>query len=124
MQSRAPGYARPSPPQYPAPAIKQGVQGVVVVVAQVDEKGVVTSTRIDSIDPPTATTLGDAAVAAVKDWTFAPAKQAGNAVTGEAWVPVRFSIVDSGSTATPAIALSTLPPGVLSTIDVVGKRGE
>ena len=122
VQSRTPGYGSLSPPQYPAAAIEQGVQGVVVVVAQVDEKGIVMSTRIERIDPPTATALGDAAVAAVKEWVFDPAMQGGNAVAGEALVPLRFSIADSGSTAPPVAALTTLPPGALDTIDVVGTR--
>ncbi len=55
-------------PQYPATARSARVEGVVVVEVDVDETGKVTSAR--AVAGPSM--LRDAAVAAARQWTFAP----------------------------------------------------
>ena len=115
------GYDRLTPPRYPASAVKQNIEGLVVVAAQIDAKGKVTSAIVDHLEPPTAQMLGDVATGAVKRWRFKPALRNGMPVAGQALVPVRFSIGKNGSVQPPQSVLS-LPPGALELIDVVGTR--
>jgi TonB family protein len=114
----AAGYARLSPPHYPPAAIGQGVEGLVIVQADIDANGGVSAARIERIEPPTATALGDAALDAVRHWTFTPARRDGHAVAGQALVPLRFSL-DSTK---PPSAAPALPPGALDLLEVRGTR--
>ncbi|NCT69022.1 MAG: TonB family protein [Rhodanobacteraceae bacterium] len=113
---REAGYARLSPPRYPPAAIGQGVEGLVIVQADIDASGGVTAARVERIEPPTATALGEAALDAVRQWTFTPARRDGHAVAGQALVPLRFSL-DSTK---PPSAAPALPPGALDLLEVRG----
>lgn len=115
------GYGHLTPPRYPASAIRQRIEGLVVVAAQIDVNGKVTSARVDQLEPSTAQVLGDAAIEVVKRWRFKPALREGTAVAGQALVPIRFSIGNNRSVKPPQSAPS-LPPGALELIDVVGTR--
>jgi TonB family protein len=55
-------------PVYPAEAREAGIEGIVEVEVIVDEEGKVVAARVLSGDP----TLGDAALAAVRQWKFRP----------------------------------------------------
>jgi periplasmic protein TonB len=78
------------PPSYPREALRQGIEGRVLlrlrisISGQVDEAGIASSSG--------STHLDDAALAAVLQWKFDPARRAGEAVAFEVIVPVRFSI--------------------------------
>jgi len=90
-------YARMSAPAYPGTALKDRVQGTVFVVVSVAADGSVADARVDHVQPETAAALGDAAVAAVKSWTFNPATSGGKAVAGDVIVPITFSLDGHGT---------------------------
>jgi len=75
-------------PPYPAAARAQGLEGVVVLTVRVGADGRVGDIRVKSSSG--ARILDDSAVAAVKSWTFAPARQGPRAVESWVEVPVRF----------------------------------
>lgn len=80
-----------SPVQYPEEARSRGEQGIVLVKARIDKNGKVAEAAIDPTQPA-SDVLGKAAVAAVEQWTFEPAKLKGEPV--EVWivVPVNFKL--------------------------------
>jgi protein TonB len=73
-------------PAYPEGARRSGVQGVVVVQALVDRDGRVVDTRVVKSTP----LLDDAAVGAVRQWVFKPARTKGLPVAVWVAVPVKF----------------------------------
>ena len=75
-------------PTYPDEARESGVQGVVLVQALVIEDGSVADCRIVNSIP----LLDEAAIAAVRQWRFKPARTAGKPVAVWLAVPVRFSL--------------------------------
>ena len=77
------------PPTYPEEARKNRIQGRVVLEAVIDEKGNVTKVgAIESPDP----LLTDAALEAVKQWTYRPATKRGKAVKVRMTVTVAFKL--------------------------------
>lgn len=77
------------PPTYPEEARKNRVQGRVVLEAVIDEKGSVTAVEaVESPDPM----LTDAAIEAVKKWTFSPATKNGRPVEVSFTVTVAFKL--------------------------------
>jgi TonB family protein len=76
------------PATYPHAASSRGIEGVVLLNVRVDSLGQVREVRVVRSIPA----LDAAAVAAVRRWTFEPARANSHAV--EAWtgVPVRFSL--------------------------------
>lgn len=75
-------------PSYPSEAFVKKVEGTVVIEIVIDERGVVVRTRIVRSVP----LLDAAAVAAVRQWIFAPALKQGRAVATLAIAPVTFRI--------------------------------
>jgi protein TonB len=75
---------RKSPPEYPAVAMRQGIQGVVEVKVLVDERGQVADARWIS-GPPA---LSEAALASVRNRIYRPATRGG--VPVRAWVRERI----------------------------------
>jgi protein TonB len=83
-------YAKNPRPSYPSLARKQGWQGRVLLKVHVLPSG-----RADSVQVQTSSgrsTLDEAAVAAVKNWTFEPAKQGGAPLAGWVTVPIDFRL--------------------------------
>lgn len=77
-------------PQYPAAALKAGLQGRVLLSVNVGADGAVIAARVyRSSGVPS---LDAAALEAVRRWHFHPARRAGLAVPKEVAVPVRFVI--------------------------------
>lgn len=77
------------PPTYPEEARKNRVQGRVVLEAVIDEKGsVLTVEAVESPDPM----LTDAAIEAVKKWTYRPATKNGRPVRVSFTVTVAFKL--------------------------------
>ena len=74
-------------PIYPPEAREAKVGGVVVVEALVDETGVVRETRLVKSQPMG---LGEAAVTAVRQWTFTPAMKDGNPIAVMFNVTINF----------------------------------
>ncbi|MCC8998535.1 MAG: energy transducer TonB, partial [Candidatus Contendobacter sp.] len=84
-----PRYRRPpSPPAYPAPAIRLEQQGTVLVQARISTAGDAIEVRVHQSSGHSL--LDDAALAAVRRWAFVPATR--NGVPIESWVraPVNF----------------------------------
>lgn len=83
-------YLNNPPPAYPLSARRMGQEGVVVLKVRVDERG-----RPDEVQLSHSSgfsTLDDAALKAVKRWSFVPARQADTAVAAWVEVPVRFRL--------------------------------
>lgn len=83
-----PESSEKQPPEYPEAARSSGTQGEVSVAALVDESGQVLETRIVH----SVLDLDRAAVMAVEQWQFQPAKHFDRAVPVWIVVPVRFTL--------------------------------
>lgn len=81
----APGNAAPV---YPDDARRRGIEGVVEVEAEVLPTGSVGNARVRKGDEP----LASAALAAVRQWQFQPARRDGDAVPARVVIPVRFRL--------------------------------
>ena len=76
-------------PTYPEEARKNRIQGLVKLSAVIDAKGTVTKVEpIESPDP----TLTEAAVEAVKKWTYKPATLKGKPVKVIMTITVSFKL--------------------------------
>lgn len=85
-----PAKGRNRKPVYPELARRRGQQGVVELLAHVDEQGRITDLRVQrSSGFPL---LDEAALKGVRAWTFIPATRNGTAVKGTALVPVAFEL--------------------------------
>ncbi len=78
-------------PVYPKEALKKKIEGVVILEATIDKKGLVATGRI--IKSPD-TLLADAAMAAVKQWVYEPYLKNGKAMSVIFTVTVTFSLKD------------------------------
>lgn len=91
-------------PVYPPDALRQKIEGKVVVRAVVNAEGDVTTARVIApVDPR----LDTAAVEAVKGWKFTPGLDYGQPVAYSMDVPIRFSIATAHKKQTK---LGLLPP--------------
>lgn len=92
--SRSDGaIAPPSPlanpePRYPAEARRRGWQGQVLVVVRVGTNGTCLDARVLSSSGHAC--LDEAALVAVRRWTFSPATRDGVAIEAEVEVPITF----------------------------------
>jgi TonB family protein len=75
-------------PEYPDAARETNLSGTVVVQALIGRDGLVKDTKVVNSIPG----LDDAAVKAVAQWTFKPAKAKGQPVAVWVAVPVKFSL--------------------------------
>jgi TonB family protein len=75
-------------PQYPDAARNSGITGTVIVQALVDREGKVRETHVTRSIPG----LDEAAVHAVEQWVFKPARSKGEPVAVWVAVPVRFNL--------------------------------
>lgn len=66
------------PADYPAAARKRGLSGHVVLLLEVDERGRLVDARVQSASPPGV--FDEAALAAVRRWSFQPATYQGRPV--------------------------------------------
>lgn len=76
------------PAEFPEAAQDAGIFGTVEILVTVDETGKVVQTQVVSKD--SAEILNDAAVAAVRKWTFKPATRFGSPVKASILIPFRF----------------------------------
>jgi TonB family protein len=77
-------------PAYPREAAKRQVQGRVVVLVDVAPDGSVSGATVETSEP--AGVFDAVTLAAVRTWTFRPARQNGVPVAGRVRVPVDFSL--------------------------------
>jgi protein TonB len=78
------------PPIYPENARRRGIQGRVVLQVSVSVEGAPVAVRV--AESSGATSLDDAAVAAVRQWRFVPASQGSRPLPGTAEVPIVFRL--------------------------------
>lgn len=77
-------------PEYPAQALRSGVEGSVSVRVEVDASGVPTDVKVVERSGERSRDLDRAVTDAVRKWHFEPAMKDGKAVAGAVVVPVEF----------------------------------
>lgn len=77
-------------PQYPSAARRRGIEGRVLLEVRVDSQGRPASVQV--ADSSGEESLDHAAVEAVRNWRFVPAKSGGAPVEGRIRVPIRFRL--------------------------------
>lgn len=82
--------ARNRRPNYPDASRRRGEQGVVRVELLIDGEGRVTNVRV--VESSGFTALDNAAVEAVRDWRFRPARRGGVPVAGNITTSVHFRL--------------------------------
>ena len=83
-------YLRNAPARYPLIARRNGVEGTVRLKVLVTREGRVAQVHIDQGSGSTA--LDNAALEAVRDWQFAPARRGAEAIESWILVPVVFKL--------------------------------
>lgn len=84
-------YLNNPAPEYPASAKRRGIQGKVLVNVLVKADG--TAAAVEISRSSGSSNLDSAALDAVKQWKFIPARRAGAAVQASVIVPVEFKII-------------------------------
>lgn len=85
-----PGYFRNPPPVYPEEARRQGREGLVLLRVTVNDEGKPESINI--LQSSGFVLLDDAAISAVKEWKFKPARFNGIPVESQVEVPMQFKL--------------------------------
>lgn len=86
-------YKNSHPPQYPAQAVKNHEQGMVMLDVTVDADGNPSDITPDEDATDAPQPLVDAAMKAAKGWHYTPAQTAnGESTSGTVRVPVLFSV--------------------------------
>ncbi len=80
------------PPVYPEIARRRGQQGRVVLRVRVGVNGLPLAVTVDRTSGHKV--LDRAAIAAVRQWRFAPATEGGRPVVAVAEIPVQFRLAD------------------------------
>ena len=93
------------PPEYPALAREAGVEGTVLIQARVCDCGLIDSTMVVQSIPM----LDEAAVVAIRQWVFVPAKSSGVPIAVWVAIPVRFSLDAPGSVPVGPFVVSAPP---------------
>lgn len=83
----APVAVRTVAPQFPWWRLREGLEGEASVICDIDATGVVLDAAVFSA---TCHDFGDAALAAVRQWRFAPGTRDGLPVRVRALVPIQF----------------------------------
>lgn len=119
-------YRRDHAPSYPAAAARAHIEGKIVLDVAVDEHGNPTGARVESLEPPSATELASASLAAVTEWRFEPAQRNGRAVAGRIAVPFVFGLNGPSAYAAPEThrqaSYRTVSPGAYPD-DLAGAEG-
>lgn len=77
-------------PEYPSMAVKAGVEGKVILNIVVDERGDVLEATVVTANPPGI--FEDAAIAAMLQWKFKPAKQRDLPIKVRLAYPINFTL--------------------------------
>jgi periplasmic protein TonB len=85
-----PGYLLKRPPDYPEQARKHGWQGMVLLEVSINPRGEPSAIKVK--EGSGFTILDEAAVKAVKQWRFEPARVNGRPQSCAVEVPIRFSL--------------------------------
>jgi protein TonB len=87
-----PAYLRNPAPAYPSQARRLGEQGTVLLKVHVTAEG--EADRVQVQDSSGSQRLDRAALEAVRDWRFVPARQGDRAIAAWVVVPIRFKLGD------------------------------
>lgn len=79
------------PPDYPYELKRQGVTGVVTLIFDVDEKGIVLDAKVQKSSNPQ---FEQPALDAISKWKFKPARKDGVPIRTKMAIPLQFSIAD------------------------------
>ncbi len=85
-------YLHHPPPQYPWQARRMGIEGRVVLHVEILQNG--NTGRIEIRQSSGHELLDQAAIRAVSDWRFDPARAAGTPITAWANVPISFRLIE------------------------------
>jgi protein TonB len=85
-------YLKNPPPDYPAVARRRGQEGLVLLAVLVNESGAPAEVRV--AESSGSSVLDDAALDAVRRWSFVPARRGDLAIAAWVEVPVRFRLKD------------------------------
>jgi protein TonB len=83
-------YLSNPPPEYPSFALRQGWEGKVILRVRVLASGKPSSVEVKTSSGRKS--LDEAAVAAVRGWTFVPSKRGSTPIDGWATVPIEFKL--------------------------------
>ena len=83
-------YLNNPPPVYPLSARRRGIEGRVLVRAEVQADG--SCSRVELKTTSGSDLLDQAALEAVKKWRFVPARKGNQAVTAWVEVPISFKL--------------------------------
>jgi protein TonB len=84
-------YLNNEAPYYPQAAKNRGIQGNILLEVTVKTDGTALNIRI--IKSSGSSILDEAALSAVRDWKFVPARRAGEIVQANVIVPVEFKLI-------------------------------
>ncbi|MFW8601936.1 energy transducer TonB [Desulfobacterota bacterium M19] len=90
LQMATPLYWRNPPPRYPALARRRHYTGTVILEVLVNNKGLVSKLRV--VGSSGYLLLDEAALAAVRQWQFAPGTEGGRPTAMRVKVPIRFRL--------------------------------
>lgn len=90
---------RLTPPAFPPDALLKKLDGVVVLLIDMDATGSVTGVQVEQSKP--AGVFDHAAMQAAWKWRFTPPQEGGKAVAGRVRVPVTFEAGKAGRNASP-----------------------
>lgn len=85
-----PLYKKNPPPYYPSIARRRNAQGMVIILALVNESGKVEETRVEMSSGHAV--LDNAAIAAVKSWEFEPGRRGDTPVKTYVKLPITFQL--------------------------------
>lgn len=88
--STGPAPDRLSRPQFPAAAMREGRQGVVVLRLSIDASGQVAAAEVHDTEGDVNRAMAEAALATARGWTFHPERVDGVPVAGRMLMPVCF----------------------------------
>lgn len=80
------------PPEYPAWARRMGIEGTVILQVEIFEDGTVGAVEVVQSLQSGPGGLDEAAINAVKQWRFVPAKSQGQPIAVWATVPIEFRL--------------------------------
>lgn len=88
--STGPAPDRLSRPEFPAAAMREGRQGVVVLRLSIDASGRVATVEVHDTEGDVNRAMAEAALATARGWTFHPERVDGVPVAGRMLMPVCF----------------------------------
>lgn len=89
-ESAEPRYAVNTPPEYPRQAYLKGIEGTVIIQADVNDRGFPTAVVVEQSSG--SPILDQSAVRAVRGWQFTPAIRLGVPIASRCRIPIHFRI--------------------------------